>query len=497
MTWDQKKIYITSLVKRELKKSTKKRTEEVSRRQGTINYSIRKANGEYVKVCKKMFLNTFGLGEWTVSNWIGDVPNDGIHPSREADIATRPTRKNEIFFASREILLCFLDSLPKLPSHYCRKDSKKIYVEPIWGNKMSLVYNEYLKLCEVDNIAPISRFSFDKVIKEKNLSFQRPKKDRCDTCISFELKHIDENKYNDHIGKKERARLEKNNDKKAGQEGKTVVLTQDVMAVQVSPFTNASALYYKRKLCCHNFTVYDASSHDAVNYWFNETEADLSANTFASCIVDYLTENTDSSKPIIIWSDGCTYQNRNAIFANALLAFAQEKNVVVEQKFLLKGHTQMEVDTVHAVIKNQLDDVKIYLPSDYMRETEKARKKPRPYRAKEFDFNFIKNYSDKDLMIFDSIRPGKKPGDPVVTDIVAIKYLPEGEILTKIGSFDAQYEAIPQRRRRNKVSLSSFKQLHSAPLKLPYAKWLDLQELKHIVPKDAQVFYEQLPHFDE
>lgn len=88
--------------------------------------------------------------------------------------------------------------------------------------------------------------------------------------------------------------------------------------------------------------------------WFNETQADLSADTFATCLIDYLLEHFEEGKPIIVWSDGCTSQNRNSILANALLTFSNEKKVEVTQKFLVKGHTQMQVDSIHSLIERRL-----------------------------------------------------------------------------------------------------------------------------------------------
>lgn len=121
----------------------------------------------------------------------------------------------------------------------------------------------------------------------------------------------------------------------------------------------ASALYYKTKLCSLNFSLYNLASHQCTCYWFNECKGDLTANTFASYVYDYLEDKClDPKLPIILYTDGCTAQNRNQIFANALLHFSVKHQVQVYQKFLIKGHTQMEGDSVHAKIENK----HIYLP---------------------------------------------------------------------------------------------------------------------------------------
>ena len=59
----------------------------------------------------------------------------------------------------------------------------------------------------------------------------------------------------------------------------------DLHGLLLCPKIQASSLYFKTKLCVHNFTMYDMTSHDASNYLWHEGEAGLSANEFASCIV--------------------------------------------------------------------------------------------------------------------------------------------------------------------------------------------------------------------
>jgi hypothetical protein len=86
-------------------------------------------------------------------------------------------------------------------------------------------------------------------------------------------------------------------------------------------------------------------------------------------IVDH---QVPSSGPIILYSDGCSYQNRNVNLSNALAAFAVENSIEIQQKFLVVGHTQMECDSVHAKIENKCRNKEIYIPYDYIRITEEA-----------------------------------------------------------------------------------------------------------------------------
>lgn len=354
------------------------------------------------------------------------------------------------------------------------------------------IFNEYKRICQEHETGPvhhISRCAFDNYVSKLNLSFQQPKKDRCDECIMYEVGNITQQQYDSHINKKNKAREEKERDKQQAIDGTAIVLTMDLQAVKVCPSLNASAVYYKTKLCCHNFSIYDLASHNVSCYWFNETQAELSANTFASCIIEYLNSHCDGSKPIILWSDGCTAQNRNNVLANALLAFSASKNVKIEQKYLCKGHTQMEVDSVHSLIEKKIKNKTIYLPSDLMRLTIEARSRPSPLQVKELSFDFTKNYGLKHLLVYESIRPGKKPGNPTVTDVKAIKYF-KGKVDVKT-DFSEDYKPLPQRVRRELQPLMSFPQLFNSPLKITNRKWHDLQS---VIPQDCHAFYDNLPH---
>lgn len=63
----------------------------------------------------------------------------------------------------------FLNSLPKLPSHYARKDSTKLFLEPAFQSKTD-VYKLYKEECAADNNTPYSIKVFNRMFKEKNSS---------------------------------------------------------------------------------------------------------------------------------------------------------------------------------------------------------------------------------------------------------------------------------------------------------------------------------------
>lgn len=452
---------------------------------------MKKESGSSYEVCKKLFLSTFGLKEKQVHNWAkegGD--NSGMaRPShRELKGRTRPERPDFVYLKE------FFDSLAKLPSHYCRKSTNKVYLEPVFGSDtIAAVYRAYKEACTNNDRVPLSRFTFGRISKGMNLGFQLPKKDKCDLCCSYEAGNLSKEEYDAHQAKKEDARKHKEEDKNRSEANEVTMLTMDLMAVKVAPFLNASSLYFKTKLCVHNFTVFNCGTKHTHCYWFDESQCDLTADTFASLIVDYLLKNADFSQDIIIWSDNCGYQNKCAAVSNALLILSSEKNVTIYQKFLLRGHTQMEVDSVHACIERNLKNKTIFLPSDYLKITTDSRKEP-PYQASMMGYEAPKKFSTPHLMRYSSIRPGKRPGDLTVSDIKAIKYVPEGKLFVQT-NFDEPFIEPSQRVKNGPIpKLEDIPPVRDRPIKINRRKFEDLQALLSVIPKDCHGFYQNLPH---
>lgn len=272
---------------------------------------------------------------------------------------------------------------------------------------------------------------------------------------------------------------------------KYVSLTMDVQAVKLAPFIRASSMYYKTKLCVHNFTVFNQATADVCCYLWDEINGGLEASIFATMMVDYL-DNIIQRKPTVsnisIYSDGCGYQNRNTTVSNAILKFAIDQQVTITQNYLEKGHTQMEVDSVHHTIEMKLKKREIYLPTDYINVCKDARSK-NPYRVKYLNFSCFSDYSS--LKYYTSIRPGYKKGDPTVSDIRCVKYNPDSTIQYKI-NYDDQWINLPNKNR--KEHNYTIKNLYSEPIKIKEEKFLHLQQLKLVLPKHTWPFYDSVQY---
>lgn len=489
MDWSAKKATIRSLVTRSSPKDTRNRKRAVSRRNNSLQFHLITQNSERqnrIRVCKSMFLNTFGMKEWTVLNWV----NIGFEEKAQQEPANQDQRKAKSK-RRRGIIKDFLGSLAKMESHYCRKDTERLYLEPIWDNKRH-VYREYKEYCQQKEEKALEFTVFCDVFSELKISIFSPRKDQCDVCVGHANESIDisEEDYQLHRQKKDEAQKEKKADIENPE--KKFVFSMDVQATMVCPLMKASAVYFKTKLTVHNFTIYNPKTQDGLCNLWDESEADLQSSVFTTMIVAYLEDlPLQEGDEIILWSDGCTYQNRNSVLSNALLNFAMKRYVTVIQKFLEKGHTEMECDAMHACIQRKFAKKNIYLPSTYQMYCEIARQKPRPYITKYWHFEDFLDFTK--LSWYPSIRPGKKTGDPCVTDIRALRHGPDGVLSYKLQHSSETWEILPSRKKSpKKAVVHSLPKLFSTRRKIKETKFRDLQSLKSVIPRDTHTFYDNL-----
>ena len=168
MNWHDRRLYVGTNVD-----MIDTRGQSGSRRKNTFIYYL-KIQNQRIQVCKEMFLSTLNIGEWSVYNWIKLSNDAGI----QARITKFPSRARK--FASSGTSGSFLDCLPTMPSHYCRKDTSKIYLEPVFVNFEGL-YKEYMVYCGEQNLEAGSRTTLKKEMNSRNISLYKPRK----TSVTF------------------------------------------------------------------------------------------------------------------------------------------------------------------------------------------------------------------------------------------------------------------------------------------------------------------------
>ncbi|KAI3361345.1 hypothetical protein L3Q82_013524 [Scortum barcoo] len=170
MNWAQRKTYVAGLVDCDPVERTRAPWTQ-SRRSVSMRYHLI-ADDDRKQVCKRMFLSTLGIGEWSVLNWAQNVSEqDGSEGSAKKQTQRKSRKASEHVFLKE-----FLESLPKVPSYCCGTSISKLYLEPVFSN-MSEVYRHYYNHCLEKMTTPLSRQVFCAVFKKMDLGLCDPKKD--------------------------------------------------------------------------------------------------------------------------------------------------------------------------------------------------------------------------------------------------------------------------------------------------------------------------------
>lgn len=498
--WNQRRTYVCSLVDVVAKQTIT----EGSRRSCSLRYFLKVGEGsdDRVRVCATMFENTFAIPHRTILSWISKSTHGLPSTAPKSDDQQRTNGQYAVSIQKTNLAGEFIDKLDKVPSHYCRSSTQKLYVWPNDFKSAADIHGKYVKWVEnqsniEDNMKiPLSLTSFKTLLKKKNISVFQPRKDQCDLCISYKQGNLSEAEYTSHQDSKNNARHEKEKDKERAinSNGEMLLITVDVQAVQTVPKTKASCLYFRTKLNLHNYTVFDNVSHDTLCYVWTEVNGGLTANVFTSCLIHYLDEQVNKNtniKTITIWSDGCGAQNRNSTLISSIATWSQAHKVTVFFKYLEKGHTQMEVDSVHSKIETYQKNLDLSVPADYCTAIQKARKSPFPYRYNHLDYSFFKNYEA--IQTVSSVRPGQGKGDPCITDVKQYRCNADGDIHYKLShNFDDNFQLLPKRRKSsNNLSPDP---LYKAQIPITLKKYNDLQIIKKVLHSDYHQFYDKLPH---
>lgn len=255
-SWAEKKAFVRAAAVR--RKIRRRRKGSKSTKKGSghdIFLSKDDKNYTKVKVCRLFFLHTLCIGEDSFRRWTKEftLQNDVNKDSENDNNLGNESGSISKYKRQQEEVKTWLGLLPKVPSHYCRASTNKLYVESTFRLEKHM-HEVYVEWCNDNNYQAVSRTTFVKALKQENIAIHHPRKDQCDTCCSFKSGNISQTEYDDHILKKNEARQAKE-DAIGLANNKTAVITVDVQSVLLAPKLLASAAYYKLKLQCHNFSL--------------------------------------------------------------------------------------------------------------------------------------------------------------------------------------------------------------------------------------------------
>lgn len=268
------------------------------------------------------------------------------------------------------------------------------------------MYQLFKEECNANGIKHVSEKIYrDTFCTQYNLSFHKPKKDQCAKCHTYQEKERTGTSTEDdkvantaHLDRKAKAREEKEHDKQVAKNDKSIhVVTFDLEAVLTTPCSLVSQIYYKRKLCSYNLSIYSLGDKKANCFLWDETHGKRGSCEICTCLFQYLNSLPQHVNHVILYSDTCTGQNRNQYITYALRhALNKIKHIkIIDQKFLETGHTQMECDSMHSAIEYAKKRTNIYVPSQWDTIMQMARRK-NPYTVIPLLFSDIMDFKTSD-----------------------------------------------------------------------------------------------------
>lgn len=309
--------------------------------------------------------------------------------------------QNKTSMEAEAMVKSHIESFPAMDSHYVRANTSRKFLDS--NLNLTKMYDLYVKQCAEahSKIKIVSSTHYQKIFYEDfNLGFHIPKKDFCDFCQQYANSTADEKQklqceMDAHQARKERVRLLKAELKRqASVVDNLIVATYDLEKVLQSPKLNVGSLYYKRKLSVHNFTIYSLANHNVDCYMWHEGVAGRGSCEIATCLYSFFKDVDPAVTHFVGLSDTCGGQNRN-VNVSAMCLFATQKTnlEIIDQIYMEKGHSQMEVDSCHSVIERAVKNVDIYCPMDYYALVKKARTK-QPYVVHQVETESILNFKE-------------------------------------------------------------------------------------------------------
>lgn len=298
--------------------------------------------------------------------------------------ALNKTSTTNIHFVKEHI-----NSFPKVTSHYCRKDTSKLYLlSDLNKAKMYRLYKH--NFCTENNISPVSFYVYSKIFDsfEPQLSFFIPKKDQCFLCNAYYAatdKTEIKNNWDQHKHREKVAMEIKSNDKlkSALDNGLTFrTISFDLQAILSLPYTGDNQLYYRKMLNVYNFTIFDSFKNDGYCYIWDKCNGKEGSAEVGSCLIKYLKQLPESVSHVTTYSDTCGGQNRNKnIVAAMLFAINHLQNLeTIDVKYMESEHSYLEADSMHATIERSRKHKKIYT-TQWALLFSTARIKPSPYKV--------------------------------------------------------------------------------------------------------------------
>ncbi|CAF4946988.1 unnamed protein product [Pieris macdunnoughi] len=514
MTWNLKRQFTISMVTEiETARSRRRDPEHPPKRSFTLNYTFL-VNDKPEKICKKFFLNTLAISETVVRNAI----KKSTHGFVQEDRRGRHPPPNKTAEAIKESIRNHIDMIPKYESHYSRNRTKRLYL----GSHLNIekLYALYVEFCAEKNIPKenvAKAWLYRHIFKnEYNLGFNPPANDTCDDCDGFVIKTknttdvIDKNaikaEHDKHLQESHLRYSLKGFDKVDAIEshGSKKMLTVDLQKCLPTPYLTNSQSFYLRKLWTFNFTIMDSVAKESWCFMWDETVAGRGGNEMASGLVKFFEQLEDVRlEEVTIWSDNCAGQNKNISVMMAYLWILSNQNIkIINHKYLLKGHTHMEVDVIHSIIEREKKKIQEFPIVTPWQQFIKSCSKNAKISVVNMETDSFKEFSAfcEGLSAPFVHRKKSESGETVpYSNIVWMQFRKEhmGSMFYKTSFQDEMFSEVSFiRNKRKGFSMPTPKPIRDTLRPISKLKYNDLQKSLQWIPSMFHDFYKNLPNGD-
>ena len=407
-------------------KARSRRAQDVNKKKVSYSYFFFSGHSK-IRVCKDFYLNTLNIDAKRIRN--AHASGNPVSPAPYK----RGRHVKKTCASLRASIRQHIDSIPVIESHYCRRDTNKVYLNGQLNLK--ILYEKYVEYCYQTGRTPAKEHLYRQIFnQEYNIGFLKPKKDRCDICEVAKMnKENSSEKYEKHLRGKHETYAERRADRECREK---CVVSFDLQNVFALPQANVSNFFYKRKLNVYHLTAHYSLTKQCYGVLWPESLSGRSGNDIASGLVRIL-ENIIKDNPSVtemtLWSDSCTPQNRNRIMTAALMLFIQRNPSVtlLTQKFCEPGHSSIqEVDNLHSQIEKVVTNCEIFSPLGLVRVLCKTPRK-KPLKLTQLRMNDMRDYlSETNRLRFDGIP---------FTKVKAIQYSADNTVSYKTSFADENW----------------------------------------------------------
>ncbi|KAK3911487.1 Auxin-responsive protein IAA9 [Frankliniella fusca] len=304
-----------------------------------------------------------------------------------------------------------------------------------------------------------------------------------------------------HHARAEEAIAQKKKDKQTAKLDETTeTVAFDLQQCLPTPNIPSSIVFYLRQLWVYNLTIHIMSDDKSIHNMWHEGQGGRGANQVGSALYRYIINLPDNIENLILWSDTCGGQNKNALINCALMvAMAHKKTVKkIDQKFLVPGHTHLECDSDHALIEEKKKQAQeIHVPRDWFQLVRGASKKfSVQLLTEQQQFNFKSLHTGRESPLVKRKVTAKKEKF-VWRDVVWLQHrrdLPTGIIGFKKSFNDEEEFSYLDMRRKKKVDIvfPPLQPAQTGPNHISSKKKADLLSMLHLIDPDCHAFYHSL-----